>query len=211
MKNLPVPPHLKPITQLQEASEIHVSLRLCCPCGSLRFMLEQSVFTPEEQAAIDANEAAADAQMRGFIVRPRRNEEGKTVLMRKRWLFGRWEPLDLPEPPPFIDVRVIRATCCACGKQHTLVDSRLHGNLAVYGEIPAEGLQWQPHWQRVAVPEEAAWLTIEVRNESSMEEFLQCLPTAALSDYDNAFEALEIFATDADGQLGELLCEAETY
>lgn len=211
MKCLPVPPHLKPITELQEESDIHVGLRLRCPCGSLRFSLERSVFTPEEQAAIDAYEAAEDARMKGYIVKPRRNDQGETVLMRKRWLFGRWEPLDLPEPPPFIDMQCIRATCRGCGKQHTLVDSRLHGNLAVYGEIPAEAQQWQPHWQPVVVPEEAAWLTIEVRNESNLEEFLQCLPTAALSDYDNAFETLEIFATDADGQLGELLCEAETY
>lgn len=26
-----------------------------------------------------------------------------------------------------------------------------------------------------------------------------------------AFESLEIFAADAEGELGELLCEAETY
>lgn len=211
MKNLPVPPHLKPITELLEESDIHVALRLRCPCGSLRFALEQSAFTPEEQAAINAYEVAVNAQYRGYTVKYRENEQGEKVLMRKRGLFGRWEPLDLPEPPPFIDVRCIRATCRACGKQHILVDSRLHGNYAVYGEIPAAAMQWQPHWQSVAVPEDAASLTIEVRNENSLEDFLHDLPNAPLSDYDNAFECIEIFTTGADGEIGELLCEAETY
>lgn len=203
-----IPPHLIPLADTPEEEDDVVTLRLRCPCGSLRFRLEESVFTPEEQAQADAYTVASQRVCRGCSIRDRKDSQGQMTLMRRRLPFGRWEPLKplLPEPPAFIDVQALRGTCRICGAQHLVFDNRVHGFDALSGEFTGAPMAWQPHWQEIPMPEEAT-VCMEVYNDVALEEMRAFIPGFRTEDACRAFGHIAVWSETAQGR-DDLLFES---
>lgn len=148
-----------------------LSFHLRCPCGNMHFRLEEAVPDEAELAAINAWLAAERTVRRGRIVRYRKDENGQTVLMCRRILFGRWEPFKplLPPLPCYMDVQSLRGICRGCGKTHLIFDNRLHGMDGLMQEFSGEAMQWQPRWQEVPVPEDSL-LRVEIHRDEEMTE-----------------------------------------
>ena len=141
-----LPIHLRHLAANPAREDGLLTMTLRCPCGCTRFRMEEAVPSEAEQAAIDEWRALDEAARRWHIVRFREDGNGKKVLMRRHFFFGRWEPMTdvRPEAPCCIDVLALRGTCRGCGKTHLIYDNRLHGFDAHSGEFTGEVLNWQP-------------------------------------------------------------------
>ena len=202
-----LPTHLRPLAGDPARADGLLTMTLRCPCGCTGFRLEQAVSSEAEQAAIDAWRAAERALYRGHIFRMRRDASGQMVLMRRRFFFGRWEPVKplLPPPPCYMDVLALRGTCRSCGKTHLIYDNRVHGFDALMGEFIGEAMSWQPRWQEIAVPE-GARIRVELSDdaESRLQEMREFIPGFTPEMACDAFEVIEVRSV-VDGVPGEIL------
>lgn len=206
--NLLLPTHLRCLAADPAREDGMLTMLLRCPCGCMRFRLEEAVPAPAEQAAIDAWRAADKAARRGCIVRFRKDENGNTVLMRRRFPFGRWEPLKplLPELPCYIDVLALRGICRSCGKTHLIYDNRVHGFDALSGEFTAETLRWQPQWREVAMTEDAA-IRVDIPDDTDTVDMREFIPNFSPEMACDAFGYIEVWS-ETGGKRDELLFEA---
>ena len=210
-----LPIHLRPLAANPAREDGLLTMTLRCPCGSTRFRLEEAFPNEAEQAAIDEWRAAEKVLRRGHIFRMRRDAGGQMALMRRRFFFGRWEPVKplLPPPPCYMDVLALRGTCWGCGKTHLIYDNRVHGFDALMGEYTGEAMAWQPQWkeidlQALEVPEDARIrVDIPADAESSMEEMYEFIPGFTPDMACEAFGYLEAWS-DVDGKRDAILFEA---
>ena len=202
-----LPTHLRPLAADPARYADCLTMTLRCPCGCTRFRLEEAAHSVAEQAAIDEWHAAAKEARKGHIVRFRRDENGQMMLMRRRILFGRWEPLKnvLPEAPCYMDVLALRGICRACGAVHVIHDNRLYGFDALSGEFTGEAERWQPQWQEIDVPASASIL-VEIHDdaEERMDEMREFIPGFTPEMACDAFEVIEVRSV-VDGVPGEIL------
>lgn len=205
-----LPTHLRHLAANPAREDGLLTMTLRCPCGSTGFRLEQAVPGEAEQAAIDAWRAAERALYRGHIFRMRRDYSGQMVLMRRRFFFGRWEPVKplLPPPPCYMDVLALRGTCRSCGKTHLIYDNRVHGFDALMGEFVDEAMSWQPRWQEIAVPE-GACIRVELSDDaqSRLQEMREFIPGFTPEMACEAFECIEVWSMIGDRH-GEILFDA---
>ncbi len=209
MPQLPVPRHLQALAVEASMEDDFLILRLRCPCGCGRFRTERSCLSAAETAAIADWHEKYGRATKGYFIRFRRNENGERVQMRKRGLFGRWEPLEphLPPAPCFIGVHEVRGTCGACGRVHILFDSRLHGDEACRGAFPPEAMTWQHGWEEIPVPEGTEELRAGAWFCTAEEDVAKVFP--GQPDWTNTFADFVLSAVDAQGCKTGLFCWLE--
>ena len=197
MDKLPVPRHLRDIADVIEQGEIYATLRLLCPCGCRLFRMERAEYSPEERAQLQAHEDSYRAATEGYRVK-----HGANGLLRKRGLFGRWEPAEFLPCPACYDVTAIRAVCEECGVHHLVFDNRLHGFEAACG-FPVLPMDCKPLWEVICPGDAPQGCQIEVFYGTPRELFEEDNPGV---DYDNAFDKIDICSRNAQGHLKPLLC-----
>ena len=205
-----LPSHLRSLAADPVRDVDSLTMTLRCPCGCTRFRLEEATHNTAEQAAIDEWLAAERALYKGHIFRMRKDASGQKVLMRRRFFFGRWEPVKplLPPPPCYMDVLALRGTCRSCGKTHLIYDNRVHGFDALIGEYTGEAMAWQPQWQEIGVPEGAGILVVIYDDaEERMDEMREFIPGFTLDMACDAFEVIEVRSV-VDGAPGDILFDA---
>lgn len=195
MEKLPMPSHLLGIADVVEQGDTCATLRLRCPCGSSLFHMERAAYSPEEQSQMKAYEASYRAATQGY-----RLKYGKTGMLRKRGLFGRWEPVECLPRPACHGVTAIRAACAACGARLLVFDNRLHGFRKVCGFTmpPMDG---KPLWEPIGAPD-AQGCQVEITYPMERFQFESQHPGA---DFDNAFDRIDITSRNAHGFLKPLL------
>lgn len=196
MYELPVPRHLLPIADVVEQGETNTTLRLRCPCGCSLFRMERADYSPEERAALQAHEESYRAATEGY-----RLKHGKTGLLRKKGLFGRWEPAEFLPCPACYHVTAIRATCADCGAHHLVFDNRLHGFKVACG-FPTPPRDGKPPWEALYPEDMPQGCQVEVTYPAEREQFAEEHPGV---DFDNAFDKIDICGRNAQGHLKPLL------
>ena len=197
MEKLPMPPHLEGIADVVEQGEMYATLRLRCHCGCGLFRMERADYSPEERAQLKAHEDSYRAATEGYRVK-----HGRTGILRKKGLFGRWEPVEFMPCPECYYVTAVRATCADCGARHLVFDNRLHGFEAACG-FPVPPMDGKPLWEALYPEDAPQGCQIEVSYGAPRYLFETDNPGV---DYDNAFDKIDICSRNMQGHLKTIVC-----
>ena len=99
---------------------------------------------------------------------------------------------------------MIKVSCTACGKEHLLFDSRIHGYDGMTGEHTQEVLDYKPHFKLKC--KNAVSLEMKVENDESHEAFKENTAIGFTKEqYSDAFGWMVIYKTDEKGKKSKII------
>lgn len=200
---IPVPAYLKHLAVPEKQQNTWVHFRVRCTCGCERFAVYQNTLTREEKLL---ERPYYDALTRlctgGGASMCTRDEDGTLhhwkLYEPEKGLQERHEEIVVPEQPYFSSVVVIQLRCSACGAEHLLFDSRVHGYDGVTGETSPETMDYTPHF-RVKCADTA--VAVKVENDPCLEEFREHTGLELTeAQYADAFSWIVVYRINEKGK-----------
>ena len=124
-KMILIPEYLKSYAIEEKQRGDRLSFKLRCTCGCESFVLFENRYTDEEKRLIKEYEDGFP-DIGGHTLYGEMDANGKPYHFIK--IFGMFKKhIDLPNPPFFMNIHVVKAQCSQCQKDILLFDSRYYG------------------------------------------------------------------------------------
>lgn len=193
---IPIPEYLKQYASAEKRAGNRLSFRLQCTCGCDTFALWKNSYTEEEQRSIHEYEDSFP-HIGGHALYGRIDSEGKPYHYIK--ILGIFKKkIQIPSPPVFMGICVIRAVCPRCEHEIVLFDSRCHGYDGMNAACEETRI-YTPHFKQVGNGSHG--IEIAVENEPSLEAFCDAAGQKCSQEfYSNAFGRICIRTVDAHGK-----------
>lgn len=199
---IPIPTHLRSISQTEKTSETTTTVSLRCPCGCNRFFVHQNAFTAAQRKEMQTWQDAFVAAVRPY---------GYTALPDADGTYHYWKHLTpqmengemveftMPEMPFFAGITVVKIICADCGAETVLFDSRCHGYDGKTTSPESQVLAYVPAFRQKG--KQAVTLEIKIENDSSLEAFRENTGlNYAMDEYADAFSYLWVYTINENGK-----------
>lgn len=205
--SVPIPSYLRQIAVPLKMNDAISLFSVKCTCGCEYFQVYTNCLSKQEVALKKAYFDAEDAFFSdGLFENFTKDRRGRFHYWRflepeKGW-NGKLEEVVLPEYPFFLDIRVVKAKCAACGEEHLIFDSRIHGYDSVAAQkITDRDMAYKPHFRRKG--KEPVKINVMLSNEPTLEKFQKTkkkLRDFTEEQYSNSFDTLYISKSDENGK-----------
>lgn len=198
---IPIPTHLRPLSEVRKTSKTTTTVSLRCPCGCDNFFMHENVLTKEEKAA---EKPYYDALDQKYCNPCKHTVDENGVVHYWRYLTdnhmsGPVEEIIVPERPYFSGISVVKLICAGCQAEYVVFDSRIHGYDAKTTGTDDQTLSYTPHFRQKM--KQSASFEIKIENDESYEAFIEDTGLDFDEDgYADAFSWLWIYATNESGK-----------
>lgn len=196
---MPIPNYLKHLAVSEKQKHTWTYFSIQCPCGCDTFTIYENYLNKEEKAL---EKPYCDALTEMYAIHAPRMTTCDENGVQHIWRLledGSRKEIIVPAPPFFSGITVIKIKCAACGKEHLIFDSRIHGYDGMTGKHAQETLAYEPHFKLKC--KNAVSLQIKVENDETCEEFLN-LTSLDFSEkqYADSFGWIIIYKIDEKGK-----------
>ena len=204
------PKYIESILSITKEKHGEIECDVICECGARCFIGYKNVIVRS------AEEAAYEAAYNAFNDKYSRirfgYENGVSYLYGMKSLFGE-EILEKFEYKRLDSTEIVKAKCAECGKEYVLFDSRFHGYDATIPERESKydrvvydfaPIVWKKDKDGLAT------FTVKIRNDDSLEDFIENAYETDEETYSNSFGWIRIKAIDIKTKAKKTIIDIET-
>ncbi len=203
------PKYIENILSITKDKHGEIECDVVCECGARYFIGYKNVIVRSAEEA--AYESAYNAFNKKYSRIRFGDENGASYLYGIKGLFGE-KILEKLEYKQLDYTEIVKVKCAVCGKEYILFDSRFHGYDAVTPERESEydvvvydfaPIVWKKDTDGLAT------FTVKIKNDDSLEEFVENAYETDAETYSNSFGWIMIKAQNIKTKAKKILLDME--